>query len=248
MEEKATEMVETIRAKYGFSDEKVLQVMSKIPRHEFVKKSKKLVAYEDRSVSIGYGQTIGQPYTVALMTHLATESSKRSSKDLSAISKFEFLNESQKSKFKNQNAKLGRVLEIGTGSGYQTAVLSRFFNKVYSIEIIPALAKKARKTLEKSGYKNVYVKTGSGEWGWEEKSPFDAIIVTAGMEKVPERLFEQLKVGGVLVAPVGIGNDKEMLRVTKKGVDKLNTEKFGKFKFVPFVIETVKGRGHLVRY
>jgi protein-L-isoaspartate(D-aspartate) O-methyltransferase len=142
-----------------------------------------------------------------------------------------------------------RVLEIGSGSGYQSAILSKFFKEVYTMEIIPELVIRAGKALERLGYSNIYIKQGNGEWGWIEKSPFDAIIVTAGLEKkIPKKLFDQLKVDGILVAPIGIGVNKTMVRLTKvKGV-KFNDlikpdllklrglwEEFGTFHFVPFV-------------
>ena len=221
-------MVRTIKDKYGLDSPEVLSVMLQIPRDKFVPGRQKIIAYDDAPVPIGFGQTMSQPYTVAFMTHLLVN---------------------QKSKTKNQN-----VLEIGTGSGYQAAVLSKFYDQVYTVEIIPELAENAEKTLHKLGYKNIFVKTGSGEWGWKEHAPYDAIMVTAGVEKVPNELFDQLKVGGVLVAPVGRGNDKVMTRYiklknrkTKKIKDKLGRmpkqkgdwnlkkEEFGTFRFVPFI-------------
>ncbi|MFC1600552.1 protein-L-isoaspartate O-methyltransferase, partial [Patescibacteria group bacterium] len=114
---------------------------------------------------------------------------------------------------------------------------SKLFRQVYTIEIVPELAKRAGSTLARMGYKNVYIKKGSGEWGWKEKAPFDAIIITAGVKKVPDELFEQLKVDGILVAPVGKGNDKVMTRFHKASERKakLKKEAFGIFHFVPFV-------------
>lgn len=223
------EMVKTIRKVYGLDDEKVLSVMLQIPREEFAPEESREVAYDDAPVSIGFGQTMSQPYTVAFMTHLAI-SGKR---------------------YTRRNTK---VLEIGTGSGYQAAVLSKLFKEVYTVEIIPELARRAKKTLKKLGFRNVYVKVGSGEWGWEEKAPFDAIIVTAGIEDdIPKELLEQLKVGGVFVAPIGRGYDKIMTRLTKLGKEKPKSlenlkiercgrivvakEEFGIFHFVPFVRE-----------
>ena len=135
-----------------------------------------------------------------------------------------------------------RVLEIGTGSGYQAAVLSHLAGKVYTIEIIRQLAGRARARLKKLGYKNVYVKTESGEWGWEEKAPFDAILVTAGLDNgVPQALLDQLKRGGVLVAPMGKGHDKVMTRYKKlknSKTPKFQKKEFGIFHFVPFVEES----------
>ena len=236
-------MVREIKEKYGLSSSDVLSAILRVPRHKFVPKEKQKVTYEDAPVPIGYGQTMSQPYTVAMMTYLLLGNKEK------GIGK----------------KKLKKVLEIGTGSGYQAAVLSKFFNQVYTIEIIPELAERASSTLARMGYKNVFVKKGSGEWGWKEKAPYDAVMVTAGVEKVPDELFEQLKVGGILVAPVGKGNDKVMTRFTKlrnKRTEKLKngktlrlrsgqtkqpsnqtpklfTEEFGTFHFVPFVEEGV---------
>lgn len=199
-------MVEEIKTVYGLRDAKVLSAMLKIPREEFISPNLQYLAYNDGPVAIGYGQTISQPYTVAFMTHLL---------DLSG-------NE--------------RVLEIGTGSGYQAAVLSHLAKEVYTIERILGLAKEARKRLKRLGFKNVFVKAGQGELGWQKKSPFDAMIVTAGVEEIPKVLFGQLKEGGVLVAPVGSGMDKKMMKfIKKKG--KITKKEYGIFHFVPFVEE-----------
>lgn len=233
------EMIEKIGQVYGLKSPEVLGVMGETLRHEFVAGKYKKLAYSDQPLDIGYGQTMSQPYTVALMTHLAVTNSEL---------------KIQNSKVKLKTQKFRKVLEIGTGSGYQAAILSCFFDDVYTLEIIPELAEKASKTLVRLGYKNVFVRTGSGGGGWHEKSPFDAIIVTAGMREVPEELFDQLKVGGIIVAPVGKGYDKAMTKFTKinpefqttNNKSKLNikatkiskseflTETFGTFHFVPF--------------
>lgn len=206
------EMVYKIKKNYGLTSPTVLSVMLQIPREKFVAPEYRDIAYEDGPVPIGHGQTMSQPYTVAFMTHLLV---------------------SQRSKAERE-----KVLEIGTGSGYQAAVLSKLFKKVYTVEIIPELAEKARRTLERLGFKNVYVKVGSGQWGWEEKAPFDAIIVTAGIKnKVPKSLFEQLKLKGVLVAPIGGGGSQIMTRFTKERGEKIKKEEFGVFHFVPFIEE-----------
>jgi len=201
------QMVEVIRKTYGFSAPKVLSVMLQIPREEFVSKEYRGDAYKDGPVPIGRGQTMSQPYTVAFMTHLLNLRGDE------------------------------KVLEIGTGSGYQAAILSRLATKVYTVEIIDDLAKGARITLKRLGFRNVQVKSGSGEWGWEEKATFDAIIITAALEEeIPQTLFEQLKVGGVLVAPIGVGSNKVMTRFTKLK-KRIKKEEFGVFHFVPFVKE-----------
>ncbi len=250
------QMVKTIRKKYGFKDERVLDVMLQVPRHEFVPKKYWNIAYDDYPVDIGYGQTMSQPYTVAKMTQLATEIRNSKSEirknlqitnaKLKRITQiYERDKEILNTKYFIRNT---CVLEIGTGSGYQAAVLSYFFNKVYTVEIISELSHLAGNNLSRLGYRNVFVRTGSGEWGWKEHSLYDAIIITAGVENVPEELFKQLKVGGVLVAPLGKGRDKTMVRITKKRgltVSDINNptsprlrrarEEFGTFHFVPFV-------------
>ena len=129
-----------------------------------------------------------------------------------------------------------KVLEIGTGSGYQAAVLSLLAKEVFTIEIIKDLAKRAQKKLAKLNYKNVHTKTETGEIGWPEKAPFDAILVTAALEsKIPKALFDQLKMDGVLVAPIGKGNDKMMTKYIKRKSGKIEKEKHGIFHFVPFI-------------
>lgn len=200
-------MVHKIKESYGLDSSDILSVMLQVPRHKFVPKRHQNIAYQDAPVSIGYGQTMSQPYTVAFMTDLLDLTQKE------------------------------RVLEIGTGSGYQAAVLSKLANEVYTIEIIPELAKKAKETLKKLGFKNVYVRSGSGQEGWPEEAPYDAILVTAGMEgEVPPALFDQLKEGGMLVAPIGPGQDKTMTKFIKKG-DGVSKGEFGVFHFVPFIEE-----------
>jgi protein-L-isoaspartate(D-aspartate) O-methyltransferase len=197
-------MIREIKEGYGLDAPEVFSVMIRVPREEFIPLKFKDIAYDDGPIFIGFSQTVSQPYTVAFMTNLL-------------------------------NLKTGDcVLEIGTGSGYQAAILSLLAKKVYTLERIPELAKEAKQRLEKLGYKNVEVKEGSGEFGWKEKAPFDAILVTAGMEEIPQELFNQLKENGRLVAPIGAGEDKEMTKFIKtpKGIKK---EEHGIFHFVPFI-------------
>ncbi|OGM12126.1 protein-L-isoaspartate O-methyltransferase [Candidatus Woesebacteria bacterium RBG_16_34_12] len=218
-------MVDEIKKNYGLDSPQVLSVMLQIPREKFVAKLKRVFAYRDGPVDIGYGQTISQPYTVAFMTHLLV-SDKAS------------LRLRRKGKVISGKIKNWRVLEIGTGSGYQAAILSKLVRQVYTVEIIPQLAEKAKRTLRKLRFNNVFVKSGSGEWGWSEYAPYDAIMVTAGLtEKVPQEIFEQLKVGGVLIAPIGKGYDKVMTRYNKLKNGKTKKREFGIFHFVPFVGE-----------
>lgn len=211
MKDQREQMVYDIKKKYRLTSPDVLSIMLQVPRHKFVSKENWDLAYRDSPVHIGFGQTMSQPYTVAFMTELLELTGKE------------------------------KVLEIGTGSGYQAAVLSKLAKEVYTIEIIPELAERSENKLKKLEYKNVHVKTGSGEWGWKENSPFDSIIVTAGIDKVvPEELFDQLKVGGILIAPVGKSSEKIMTKFTKikkSGRVEIKKEEHGTFRFVPFIKE-----------
>jgi len=157
----------------GVNDERVLKAMREVERHKFIPNQHITAAYEDHPLPIGYGQTISQPYIVALMTELCR------------------LNGTEK------------VLEIGTGSGYQAAVLSLLAKEVYTIEIVEPLGKLAKKRMKEMGYHNVHVRIGDGYKGWPEHAPFDVIIITAAPSEIPQTLFEQLKEGGIMVAPVG---------------------------------------------
>jgi protein-L-isoaspartate(D-aspartate) O-methyltransferase len=175
----------------GVKDKKVLKALLKVKRHLFVPASYRSDAYEDNPLPIGEGQTISQPYIVGFMTEAL---------ELKATD---------------------RVLEIGTGSGYQAAILAEIAKQVYSIEIVPDLGKRSRALLSKLGYKNINVRIGDGYAGWPDKAPFDAIILTASPPKIPPPLIEQLKVGGHLVAPVGkLSEFQQLVRLTKtkKGI------------------------------
>jgi len=176
---------EQIQAR-GINNKKVLEALRKVERHKFVPKEYRNRAYDDYPLPIGEGQTISQPYIVALMT--------------------EILNPDRTKK----------VLEIGTGSGYQAAVLGELFEKVYTIEIIDPLGKRAEKQLSEAGYKNVMVKIGDGYLGWKEYSPFDAIIVTCSPTHIPEPLKDQLAEGGKMVIPVGENHSQELVLLTKE--------------------------------
>lgn len=204
----AEEMVERIKSVYGLTSFKVLHAILIIPRHLFVDNKYRIYSYFDRPLPIGYNQTISQPYTVAFMTQLVVDAIKKN------------------------GVEFGKVLEIGTGSGYQAAVLSQLFRFVYTIEVVAGLAKKAVRNLRRAGIKNVTVKNTNGIGGWKEKSPFDAIIITANINhNIPKVLFKRLKEGGVLVAPV----DGIMKRFIKSGDNKYIAKSFGRFDFVPFV-------------
>ena len=185
--------------------ESILEVIGRVPRHEFVPDLQKRYAYENRPLPIGAGQTISQPYIVALMT------------DLAGIEEHE------------------RVLEIGTGSGYQAAVLSELADKVYTIEIVESLGQRAAADIERLGYENVSVRIGDGYAGWPEHAPFDAIIVTAAPDEVPQPLIEQLAVGGRLVIPVGPENQVQILQLLTKEADGVvNVKDISAVRFVPF--------------
>jgi protein-L-isoaspartate(D-aspartate) O-methyltransferase len=186
----------------GVHDARVLQAMRKVPRHRFVPPSQRAYAYDDRPLSIGHGQTISQPYIVALMSELA-------------------------------GVKPGdQVLEVGTGSAYQAAVLAEMGVNVFSIEIIEPLAKRAKATLAKLGYaKSVEVRHGDGYAGWPEHAPFDAIVVTAAPPKIPEPLKQQLRIGGRLIIPVG-KSYQSLLRVTRTK-DGFREESVIPVRFVP---------------
>ncbi|HOK55837.1 MAG TPA: protein-L-isoaspartate(D-aspartate) O-methyltransferase [bacterium] len=198
------EMVETQIVKRGISDKKVIDAFLKVPREEFVPENMKEYAYEDSPLPIGEGQTISQPYIVALMS----EALKLKEKD--------------------------KVLEIGTGSGYQAAILAEIGCEVYSVERIEALAKRAEKTLKKLGY-NVKIKVGDGTLGWEEFSPYDKIIVTAASPEIPDTLLEQLsEKEGRLIIPVGDKYIQDLILVvkTKDKIEKIN---LGGCQFVPLI-------------
>jgi protein-L-isoaspartate(D-aspartate) O-methyltransferase len=202
------EMVETqIRAR-GIKDERILNAMLRVDRHEFVPGEVRHLAYADRPLPIGEGQTISQPYIVGLMT------------DLLELTKGD------------------RVLEVGTGSGYQAAILAELVDHVYTIEIINSLAQSAEKILKKLGYTNIDVKIGDGYLGWEEFAPFDAIIVTAAPPHIPQPLVDQLKEGGRLVIPIG-DYYQELKKITKvKG--EINSQDIIPVVFVPMTGEHVK--------
>jgi protein-L-isoaspartate(D-aspartate) O-methyltransferase len=179
-------MIERDLVGRGIRDVRVLEVMGSIERDLFVPEKLRADAYADRPLPIGQGQTLSQPYVVALMTELL-------------------------------NLKgMERVLEIGTGSGYQTTVLGKLAAEVYSIEILPALSKRAKTLLEGLGCDNVHLKVGDGFFGWEEQGPFDAILVTAAAPKIPEILWGQLREGGRLIMPLGADRQlQRLVRVTK---------------------------------
>lgn len=169
----------------GIKDNIVLEAIGSVPRHLFVDEALASRAYEDTALPIGYGQTISQPYIVARMTELLMD------------------------------VKPGTVLEVGTGSGYQSAILSRLVDKVYTTERIESLASQARQRFRRLGYRNVRVQHSDGSWGWPQFGPFDAIIVTAGGADIPKPLLEQLAIGGRLVMPLGDRVRQILVSVTR---------------------------------
>src|SRR5438094_7175322 len=193
----------------GITDARVLAAMAKVPREEFVPPESRAASYEDGPLQIGHGQTISQPYIVAFMT----EQLRPKASD--------------------------RVLEIGTGSGYQAAILAELVSEVYSIEIVEPLAKGAETTLQRLGYKNVHVKIGDGYKGWPEAGPFDAIIVTCAPDKVPQLLVDQLKDDGRMVIPVGDRFAQELYLLEKKK-GQLKQSATLPVRFVPMTSEAEK--------
>ena len=188
----------------GVKDARVLNAMRKVPRHEFLPEGIRGMAYKDSALPLGEGQTMSQPYMVAVMSELLGLTGTE------------------------------RVLEIGTGSGYQAAVLAELCEKVYTVERIKLLADRARTNLDRLGYRSVAIKVYDGTYGWKEMSPFDAIMVTAGAPEIPAPLLEQLKQGGSMVIPVGDRYGQQLLRVVKTETGGM-TEKSVPCVFVPLI-------------
>jgi protein-L-isoaspartate(D-aspartate) O-methyltransferase len=184
-EKERLRMVEEQIIGRGVRDERVLAALRKVPRHEFLPEAMRGMAYADNALPIGENQTMSQPYMVALMTQLLE------------------LNGSE------------RVLEVGTGSGYQAAVLAELSSKVYTVERVKALADKARAVMDRLGYRGVAIKIYDGTYGWKEMAPFDAIMVTAGSPDIPAPLVEQLKIGGRMVIPVGERFSQRLMKVVR---------------------------------
>ncbi len=189
----------------GIRDELVLKAMLKVPRHLYVPKNRISEAYDDGPLPIGYGQTISQPFIVAYMTEVINPS------------------------------KCKKVLEIGTGSGYQAAVLAEIIDSVFTIEIITELFNEAKERLNRLGYKNIKIKNADGYYGWKEFAPFDAIVVTAAAEFVPPPLIEQLKDGGKMVIPIGSPFQIQNLILIEKKDGKVYSKNLIPVRFVPLV-------------
>lgn len=195
----------------GIADEAVLNVMREMPRHIFIDEALSHRAYEDTALPIGYNQTISQPYIVAKMTELLLA-----------------------------GGPLERVLEVGTGSGYQTAILARLVGQLYSVERIRPLQEKARQRLQLLKIRNVQLKHSDGGMGWPEKAPFDGILAACAPEEVPEELKQQLKVGGRLIIPVGGSRGQQLKLVLRESEDTFTTEVLEAVKFVPLLSGVVR--------
>jgi protein-L-isoaspartate(D-aspartate) O-methyltransferase len=203
--ERREEMVVTQLVPRGITDRRVLEAMRTVPRHLFVPEAQRAQAYEDRALPVGEDQTISQPYIVALMTQLARVEPS------------------------------ARVLEVGTGSGYQAAILAQIGARVHTVEIIPALAHRARQTLDALGYRTIEYGVGDGYRGWPEAAPFSAVLVTAAPDHVPQPLVDQLAIGGRLVIPVGADAQKLMV-ITRTG-EGTRREEIIPVRFVPMTGE-----------
>ena len=196
---------EQIKAR-GIKDKRVLEVFLEVPRHQFVPPELRKEAYNDYPLPIGEGQTISQPFMVALMTELLELKGRE------------------------------KVLEIGTGSGYQTAILAKLSTQVYTVERIDSLLKRAKEVLDRLGFKNIFYKAGDGSEGWKEYSPFDRIIVTAASPEIPSPLLDQMEEKGKLVIPVGTRYSQDLVRIVKER-GRFKEKNFGPCVFVPLVGE-----------
>lgn len=196
-------MVTTQIKSRGIKDMNVLEAMEKVPRHVFVPENMRKAAYNDEPLPIGNGQTISQPYIVAYMTEVLQLSVEE------------------------------KVLEVGTGSGYQAAVLAEIARELFTVEIIDGLSKNAQEVLQAEGYTNIHFRVGDGSYGWEENAPYDAIMVTAAPPEVPKALQDQLKIGGRMIVPVGDAFQELVLIVREKR--RFKKKKLLPVRFVPLV-------------
>ncbi len=190
----------------GITDNQVLSAIRSTPRHLFVDEALASRAYEDTALPIGYGQTISQPYIVAKMTEVLLANSPAQS-----------------------------VLEVGTGSGYQAALLAQLVNKVYTVERIRELFNQSRDRLRKLSYRNIRFKWSDGSWGWQEYAPYDAIMVTAAAQEIPESLQQQLKVGGCMVLPLGASGGAQQLLLVKRTASQFERHMLETVYFVPLI-------------
>lgn len=198
-------MVEEQVVARGIKDQRVIDAMLKVPRHKFVEEALEGKAYQDAPLPIGERQTISQPYMVAVMSEALGLDGSET------------------------------VLEVGTGSGYQAAVLALLADRVFSLERIPALARRARKVLDGCGFSKVNIRLADGTLGWQDMAPFDAIVVTAGAPEVPQNYLDQLAVGGRLVIPVGDRDSQVLMRITRTGTRDYQEEQLLGCRFVPLI-------------
>ncbi len=199
----------------GIANSEVLRVMRLVPRHLFVDEALASRSYEDSALPIGHGQTISQPYIVARMTELLLENAG------------------------NENNTIEKVLEVGTGSGYQAAVLGGLVKELHTVETIGALYRHSRDILYKLGYRNVRTHLGDGSWGWPEAAPYEAIMVTAAAEEIPPALIQQLKIGGAMIIPVGQKqNEQKLQQVIRTTELQYKVTELEKVIFVPLVPES----------
>lgn len=189
----------------GITDQRVIDAMLKVPRHKFVEEALEAQAYQDAPLPIGERQTISQPYMVAVMSEALELDGSET------------------------------VLEVGTGSGYQAAVLALLADRVFSLERIPSLARRARKVLDSCGYSKVNIRLADGTFGWQEMGPFDGIIVTAGAPDVPQEYLNQLAIGGRLLIPVGPRDTQVLMRITRIAESEFQEEKILGCRFVPLI-------------
>ncbi len=202
-DEQRKQMVETQLKSRDIDDARVLTAMGKVPRHEFVPEAARPFSYQDYPLAIGFEQTISQPYIVALMTQTARPEAD------------------------------DKALEIGTGSGYQAAVLSELVKQVFTIEIVPELAQRSTADLARLGYKNVTTRLGDGYQGWPTEAPFDLILVTAAADRIPQPLLDQLADGGRLVMPIGQFSGIQFLTLVTRNGDRYERERIAGVRFVP---------------
>ena len=190
----------------GIKDPMVLNLIRSTPRHLFVDEALATRAYEDTALPIGLGQTISQPFVVARMTEALLDAGP-----------------------------LEKVLEVGTGCGYQTAILSALVKRVYTVERLAALSQRARQTLASINIRNVFFRHADGGWGWPQHAPYDGIIVTAAPEEVPQALLEQLAIGGRLIIPVGPGGNQDLFLIVRRGEDSYDRQVLARVSFVPLL-------------
>ncbi|MCI0749986.1 MAG: protein-L-isoaspartate O-methyltransferase [Nevskiales bacterium] len=234
-------LIDEVRA-WGVKDERVLKALEQVPRHEFLEDALKSRAYENNALPIGLAQTISQPYIVALMTEAVLSEDPRftaphptvGSANGSPLSPLRGVRDVGRPGAAALHRPVQRVLEIGTGSGYQTAVLAELVPVVFTLERLRALSERARRRLHALGYPNIFFSYGDGTAGWSVHAPYDAIVVTAAAEQVPQALLDQLAVGGRMVIPVG-PSGSQSLRLIHKQTSGVSSRELSSVSFVPLL-------------